>query len=152
MSVSIEQIWDILASRPKFVFNPTLIFVAQYVLIIVVHLFCENVLHYYWNDFSFREMTFFVRPLKNANFRRDYYPSCATSCNKYTDLQYFCPHNPLFYHLKLIPFHYWSKKCLVLVNTFVRHTFPVSKSSIKTKTVLTMTDMTESTELPDFRR
>ena len=84
MSVSIEQIWDILASRPKFVFNPTLIFVAQYVLIIVVQLFCENVLHYYWNDFSFREMTFFVRPLKNANFHRKYYPSCVTSCNDST--------------------------------------------------------------------
>ena len=55
--------------------------------------------------FSFREMTFLVRPLKNASFHRDYYPSCATLCNKYTDLQYFCPHNPLFYHLNLIPFH-----------------------------------------------
>ena len=28
----------------------------------------------------------------------------------------------------------------------------MSKSSIKTKTVLTMTDMTESTELPDYKR
>ena len=28
----------------------------------------------------------------------------------------------------------------------------MSKSSIKTKTVLTMTDMTESTELPAFKR
>ena len=32
-----------------------------------------------------------------------------------------------------------------LMNIFVGHTFPMSKSSIKTKTVLTMTDMTEST-------
>ena len=38
------------------------------------------------------------------------------------------------------------------MNIFVRHTFPMSKSSIKTKTVLTMTDMTESTELLAFKR
>ena len=38
------------------------------------------------------------------------------------------------------------------MNIFVRHTFPMSKSSIKTKTVLTMTDMTESTELQAFKR
>ena len=24
------------------------------------------------------------------------------------DLRYFCQHNPSFYHLNLIPFHYWS--------------------------------------------
>ena len=29
--------------------------------------------------FSFREMTFFVRSLKYANFHREYYPSCVTS-------------------------------------------------------------------------
>ena len=39
-----------------------------------------------------------------------------------------------------------------LVNIFVRHTFPMSKSSTKTKTVLTMTDMTQSTELRAFLR
>ena len=38
------------------------------------------------------------------------------------------------------------------MNIFVRHTFSMSKSSIKTKTVLTMTDMTESTELLAFKR
>ena len=37
------------------------------------------------------------------------------------------------------------------MNIFVRHTFPISKSSVKTKTVLTMTDMTESTELQAFK-
>ena len=36
-------------------------------------------------------------------------------------------------------------------NIFVRHTFRMSKSSINTKTVLTMTDMTESTELKAFK-
>ena len=70
------------------------------------------------------------------------------------DLRYFCQHNPLFYHLNLIPCHYWSWKRNIyfLVNIFVRHTFPMSKSNIKTKTVLTMTDMTESTELLAFKR
>ena len=69
-------------------------------------------------------------------------------------LRYFCQHNPLFYHLNLIPCHYWSwqRNIYFLVNIFVRHTFPMSKSSIKTKTVLTMTDMTESTELLAFKR
>ena len=38
------------------------------------------------------------------------------------------------------------------MNIFVRHTFPMSKTSIKTRTVLTMTDMTESTELQAFKR
>ena len=70
------------------------------------------------------------------------------------DLRYFCEHNPLFYHLNLIPCRYWSwqRNIYFLVNIFVRHTFPMSKSSIKTKTVLTMTDTTESTELQAFIR
>ena len=68
------------------------------------------------------------------------------------DLWYFCEHNPLFYHLNLIPCHYWSwqRNIYFLVNIFVRHIFPMLKSSIKTKTVLTMTNMTESTELQAF--
>ena len=60
------------------------------------------------------------------------------------DLRHFCQHNPLFYHLHLFPCHYWSwqRNIYFLVNIFVWHTFPMSKSSIKTKTVLTMIDMT----------
>ena len=70
------------------------------------------------------------------------------------DLRYFCQHNPLFYHLNLIPCHYWSwrRNIYFLVNIFVRHIFPMLKSSIKTKTVLTMTNMTESTELQAVKR
>ena len=45
-----------------------------------------------------------------------------------------------------------KKQFISLVNIFVRHTFPMSISSIKTKTVLTITDMTESTELRPFKR
>ena len=64
------------------------------------------------------------------------------------DLRYFCHHNPLFYHLNLLPCHYWSwqRNIYFLVNIFVRHTFSMSKSSIKTKTVSKMTDITESTD------
>ena len=63
------------------------------------------------------------------------------------DLRYFCQHNPLFYHLNLILCHYWSwqRDIYFLVNIFVRR-------SIKTRTVLTMTNMTESTELLAFKR
>ena len=68
--------------------------------------------------------------------------------------RYFCRHNPLFYHLSLIPCHYcsWQRNIYFLVIIFVRHTFSMSKKSIKTKTVLTMTDMTESTKLLVFKR
>ena len=70
------------------------------------------------------------------------------------DLRYFCRHDPLFCRLNLIPWHYWGwqKNIYFLVNIFVRHTFSMSKSSIKTETVLTMTDMRESTELLAFKR
>ena len=70
------------------------------------------------------------------------------------DLRYFCRHNPLSYDLKLVPGHYWSWQRTIsfLVNIFVRHTFSMSKSSIKTETALTMTDTTEPTELLAFKR
>ena len=70
------------------------------------------------------------------------------------DLSYFCQHNPLFYDLNLNNFYYWSwqRNIYFLVNIFVKHTFAMSKSSIKTKTVLTITDMTESTELLACKR
>ena len=63
-------------------------------------------------------------------------------------------HLYIYNHLNLILCHYWSRQRHIyfLVNIFVRHTFSTSKSSIKTKTVLTMTDMTESTELLAFKR
>ena len=46
----------------------------------------------------------------------------------------------MFYHLNLIPCHDWSwqSDIFFLVNIFVRHTFPMSNGSIKTKTVLTI--------------
>ena len=100
------------------------------------------------------EIPFFVRPLNmqifTLNITRVVWPHVTNLLN----LRYFCRHNPLFYHLNLIPWHYWDwqKNIYFLVNIFVRHTFSMSKSSIKTETVLTMTDMTESTELLAFKR
>ena len=104
--------------------------------------------------FSFRELTFsFDRSnmeIFTVNITRVVWPYVSNV----RDLRYFCEHNPLFYHLNLIPCRYWSwqRNIYFLVNIFVRHTFPMSKSSIKTKTVLTMTDTTESTELQAFKR
>ena len=99
-------------------------------------------------------MTFFVRPLKYVNFHPEYYPSCVTSCNDSTWPPAFLSTQYFVVTSKLYPCHYWSwhRNIYFLVNIFVRHTFPLSKSSIKTKTVLTMTDITESTELPDYNR
>ena len=94
-----------------------------------------------------------MRPLKYANFHREYYPSCVSSCNEYTwnDLRYFCQHNPLCAILssKLNPLSLLKleKEYLLFGEYFVRHTLSMSKSSIKTETVSTMTDKTESTEL-----
>ena len=70
------------------------------------------------------------------------------------DLRNFCQHNPLSYLPNLIPCHYrsWQSNIYFLVNIFVLHSFSMSNSSIKTKTVLTMTGMTESTELQAFKR
>ena len=107
-------------------------FVAQYVLIIVVWFFCENICWFPRNEF----------------FRS------TAQIWKFTWSRYFYRHNPLFYHLHLIPCQYWSWQRYIyfLVNIFVRYTFSMSKISFKTKTVLTMTDMTESTKLLAFKR
>ena len=132
---------------PKFVFSPTFIFCSP---------ICPNncgVVFFVKMYFSFREMSFpFDRSnmqIFTPNITRVVWPH-VTNLH---DLWYFCRHNPLFYHLKLIPGHYWSwqRNIYFLVNIFVGRTFSMSKS-FKTKTVLTMTDMTDSTELLAFKR
>ena len=148
MSASIKQIWNIVASRPKFVFSPTFIFCSQicsnncggvllwkYILVFEKWLF----------SFDRSNMQIFTVNITRVVWRH---------VTNLLDLRYFCQHNPLFYHLNLIPCHYWSwqRNIYFLVNIFVQHIFPMSKSSIKTKTVLTMTNMTESTELQAFKR
>ena len=137
MSASIEQIWNILASRPKFVFSLTfifccpicsyncgIVFLRKYILVFEKWLF----------SFDRSNMQIFT-----VNITRVVWPHVTNLL----DLRYFCQHNPLFYHLNLIPCHCWSwqRNIYFLVNTFVRHTFPMSKSSI-----------TESSELLAFKR
>ena len=92
MSASIEQIWNIVASRPKSVFIFTFII---------------------WSSI------------------------CSNKCG-----------------VVFVVIIEGGKEILFRVGggiIFVRHTFPMSKSSINTKTVLTMTDTTESTELQAFK-
>ena len=133
---------------PKFVFSPTFIFSSpicpyncgvvflwKYILVFEKWLF----------SFDRSNMQIFT-----VNITRVVWPHVTNVL----DLRYFCEHNPLFYHLNLIPCHYWSwqRNIFFLVNIFARLSFSMSKSSIKTKTVLTMTDMTESSELLALKR
>ena len=143
MSASIAQISNTVASRPKFYFTTTLIFCGP---------ICPNNcgVVFLWKYILVFEKLFFSFDRLNmqiftVNITRVVWPHVTNVL----DLRYFCEHNPLFYHLNLIPCRYWSwqRNIYFLVNIFVRHTFSMSKSSIKTKTVLTMTDMTKSTEL-----
>ena len=133
---------------PKFVFFPTFIFCSP---------ICPNNFGvvFLWKCILVFEKLVFSFDRSNMqiftlNIARVVWPHVTNLL----DLQYFCRHNLLFYHLKLIPGHYWSwqRNIYLLVNIFVWHTFSMSKSSIKTKTVLTMTDMTDSTELLAFKR
>ena len=59
---------------PKFVFPPTFIFCSP---------ICSNncgVVFLLKYILVFEKSFFFVRPLKYANFHREYYPRCVTSC------------------------------------------------------------------------
>ena len=143
MSASVAQIWNIVASSPKFDFTPTFMFCSP--------IWCS----FLWKYILVFEKWFFSFDRSNmqiftVNITRVVWPHVTNVL----DLRYFCEHNPLFYHLNLIPCHYWSwqRNIYFLVNIFVRHTFLMSKSNIKTKTVLTMTDKTESTELRAWKR
>ena len=108
---------------------------------------CENIFQFSRIFFSFDRSNMQIFTL---NITRVVWPYITNLL----DLRYFCQHKPLLYNLNVTPCHYWSwqRNIYFLVNIFVRHTFAMSKSSIKTKTVLTMTDMTESTELLALKR
>ena len=129
-------------------------FVAQYLLIIVVQFFCENIFRFSRNDFSRSTAPIFkfspwILP-EFCDLVSWIYFISGISVNIILCKIYYSS----FYSQNLILCHCWSwqRNIYFLVNTFVRHTFPMSKSSIKTKTVLTMIDMTESTELLAFKR
>ena len=136
-----------MASRPKFVFSLTFIVCSPICPNNCgVICLCKYILVFEKWYFSFDRSNMQIFTL---NITRVVWPHLTNLL----DLRYLCRHNPLLYHLNLIPCHWsWQRNIYFLVNIFVRHTFSMSKSSIKTKTVLTMTDMTESTELLAFKR
>ena len=73
---------------PKFIFTPTFIFCSP---------ICSNncgVVFFVKIYFSFREMTFFVRPLKYANFTVDITEVVRPHVTNVLDLRYFCEPNP----------------------------------------------------------
>ena len=133
------------SGNPKFPFTLTFIFWSPNNCVVFFFFFNISVFEKWFFSFERSNMQIFT-----VNITRVVWPHVTNIL----DLRYFCQHNPLFYHLNLIPCHYWSwqRNIYFLVNIFVRHTFPMSKSSIKTKTVLTMTDMTQSTELQALKR
>ena len=147
MSASIELIWNMAVSRPKFVFSPTFIFCSP-----IYSNSCGVV--FLWKYISVFEKWLFSFDRSNMqifplNITRVVWPHVTNVL----DLRYFCEHSPLFYHLNLIPCRYWSWKWNIysLVNTFVRHTFPMSKVASKQRQFW-QGPMTESSELQAFIR
>ena len=66
------------ASHPKFAFTPTFKFCNP-----ICSYNCGVVFSWKY-ILVFEKWLFFVRPLKYANFHREYYSSCVTSCNEFT--------------------------------------------------------------------
>ena len=133
---------------PKFVFSPTFIFCSP-----ICPNNCGEV--FLWKYILVFEKWYFSFDRSNMQiFTVNITRTVRLHVTNLFNLRHFYGLNPLFYHLKLIPCRYWSwqRNIYFLVNIFVQHTFSMSKSSIKTKTVLTMTDMTESTEFIAFKR
>ena len=90
------------SKSPKFVFFPTLIFCSPIcpdtcgvVFFVKIFISFEK-----W-VFSFDRSNMQIFSL---NITRVVWPHVTSSL----DLRYFCRHNPLLYHLKQIPGHYWS--------------------------------------------
>ena len=87
---------------PKFVFSPTFIFCS---------LICPNNCGavFLWKYILVFEKWFFSFDRSNMqiftlNITRVVWPHVTNLL----DLRYFYRHNPLFYHLNLIPWHYWG--------------------------------------------
>ena len=102
MSASIEQIWNIFASRPRSGFTPTFIFCSP---------ICANTcgVVFVWKYILVFEKWFFSFDRSNMhiftmNITRDVWPHVTNILN----LRYFCQHNPFFYLLNLILCHFWS--------------------------------------------
>ena len=89
------------ASRPDLFSSLPSYFVAQYVLILVVFFLVKIFISFEKWVFSFDRSNMQIFTL---NITRVVWPHVTSSL----DLRYFCRHNPLLYHWKLIPGHYWS--------------------------------------------
>ena len=89
------------ASRPNSFSILLSYFVAQYVLIMVVQFFWKYILVFEKWFFSFDRSNMQISTL---NITRVVWPHVTNLL----DLRYFYRHNPLFYHLNLIPWHYWG--------------------------------------------
>ena len=85
------------ASRP----NSFSILLSYFVLIIVVQFFWKYILVFEKWFFSFNRSNMQIFTL---NITRVVWPHVTNLL----DLRYFYRHNPLFYHLNLIPWHYWG--------------------------------------------
>ena len=86
--------------------------------------------------FSFSRNDFFRSTAQICKFSPWILPELWTHVTNKLDLRYFCQHNPfLFYHLNLIPYHYWSwqRNIYFLVNIFSDILFLCWKINIKTK-------------------
>ena len=135
------------ASHPKFAFTPTFLF---------CNLICLNYcgVVFLWKYISVFEKWFFSFDRSNVQiFTLNVTWVVWPHLTNLLDLRYFC-HQQSFVlssKLNLLSLLKLAKKYLFFGEYFCP-TFSMSKSSIKTKTVLTMTDMTESTELLAFKR
>ena len=103
MSASIEQIWNIVASRPKFVFSPTFVFCSP---------ICPNncgLIFFFWKYILVFEKRVFSFDRSNmqiftVNITRVVRPHVTNLL----DLRYFCQHNHMFYHLTLFIYDFMS--------------------------------------------
>ena len=90
------------ASHPKFAFTPTFIFCSP---------ICPNNcgVVFLWKYILVFEKWFFSFDRSNMQiFTVDITRVVWPHLTNKLDLWYFCQHNPMFYHLNLIPCHYWS--------------------------------------------
>ena len=130
MSASIEEIGNIVASRSKFVFTPTFIFCSPICFnnCGVVFLWKFILIFEKWL-FSFDRLNMRIF---TVNITQVVWPHVSIPL----DLRHFCQHNTSFYYLNFaLSLLKLAKKYLFLVNIFVRHTFPMSKSSIKQRVI-----------------
>ena len=96
MSASIEQIWNIVASLPKFVFTPTFIFCSPICSNNCSVVFLEKfiwVFEKWFFSFDRSNMQIFT-----VNITRVVWPHVTIPL----DLRHFCWHNTSFYHLNLL--------------------------------------------------